>query len=50
MKLVCQHRENSMQAMPVQSIGVKAWMILASFVLHATPQPHQSPAQNVLYT
>lgn len=27
MKLVCQHRENSMQAMPVQSIGVKAWMI-----------------------
>ena len=27
MKLVCQHRGNSMQAMPVQSIGVKAWMI-----------------------
>ena len=27
MKLVCQHRGNSMQAMPVQSIEVKAWMI-----------------------
>lgn len=48
MKLVCQHRGHCMQAMPVQSIGVKPWII--RIISIATPQPHQSPVQNVLYT